>query len=94
MEDHMKSPAALVAYMDHHDLTREAVAAALEVTGPAVSQRRSGRCRTTIGDVLRLREVAAGEAWDRLCAAAILDVLEVDAPGVEVSDLVAVLRVV
>ena len=92
--------------MDHHDLTREAVAAALEVTGPAVSQRRSGRCRTTIGDVLRLREVAAGEAWDRLCAAAILDVLEVDAPGVEVSvlevdapgvevsDLVAVLRVV
>ena len=90
----MRTPAALVAYMDHHSLTRETVAAALHVTGPAVSQRRSGRCRTTIGDVLRLRDVAAGEAWDRLCSAALLDVLEVDAPGVDVSDLVAVLRVV
>ena len=90
----MRTAAALVAYMDHHGLTRERVATSLDVTGPAVSQRRSGRCRTTIGDVLRLRPLGEGEPWDRLCAAAILDVLEADAPGVEVSDLVDVLRVV
>lgn len=90
----MRTPAALVAYMAHHSLTRDAVASALDVTGPAVSQRRSGRCRTTIGDVLLLRDVAGGAAWDRLCAAALLDVLEVDAPGADVSDLVDVLRVV